>query len=312
MSEKQSHTSVKQMNISNVPSSRYSLTLGNIMLLDDNIFNKSKGAIEGDGLIPIGKKYPYKQMFFLAIFCTEGFIRTSLNLQDYEVKDNDILVCFAGAIISDFRIAPGTQFFAIALSEEYFFNNNPSSCIRAIRENMIRPRLAQTDEAQMGIALSMYKMLREIVLVPDFEFKTEAARGLITTMATGLAQWLIKNPNKEDKTTLGQHEALFLDFLQAVHTHCHKERKITFYADLFGISPKYFSKIIYDISGKHAGDWIREHVTLEAKAMLNSGEKSVQEVSEALNFPNPSFFGKYFRTYTGYSPKQYSIKSRKG
>ena len=299
------------MGINNVPSSRYSLTLDNVMLLDDNIFNEIKGTPDEEGLIPVGKKYPYKQMFFLAFFCQKGYIKTTFNLQEYEMRDNNIFVCFAGAIISDFKMAPGTQFFAMALNEEFFFNNNPSSCMRVIRENMLRSRLIQSNEAQLAFAFSMYKMLREIVIVPDFSFKTEAARGIVITLATGLAQWLLKNPIREDKTTLGQHEVLFLDFLQAIHTHCHKERKITYYANLFDISPKYFSKIIYDISGRHAGDWIREHVTLEAKAMLNSGEMSVQEVSDALNFPNPSFFGKYFRAYTGCSPKQYALMSRK-
>ncbi len=312
MEASKSTKAVKQMSISTVPSSRNRLMLDDVMLLDDNIYNTINRPLEEDGFMPIGRKYPYKQMFFLGVYCQKGTIRTTLNLQNYELKDNDSLVCFAGAIISDFRISPDCKFYAIALSEEEFFNNNSASCIHTIRENMIHPQLIHNGPDQLEISLFQYKLLREIIITDNFNFKLDAAKGIITCMASGLAQWLLNHPDRKSETTMEQHQTMFLDFLQAVHTHCYKERLITFYADLFDISPKYFSKIIYDVSGKHAGDWIREHVTLEAKAMLNSGNASVQEVSEALNFPNASFFAKYFKSYTGISPKQYSMKARRG
>jgi YesN/AraC family two-component response regulator len=35
---------------------------------------------------------------------------------------------------------------------------------------------------------------------------------------------------------------------------------------------------------------------------------TVQQISEELNFPNQSFFGKYFKRLTGKSPKEYRRK----
>ena len=39
--------------------------------------------------------------------------------------------------------------------------------------------------------------------------------------------------------------------------------------------------------------------------LLKSGQYTVQQVSELLNFPNQSFFGTYFKQATGHSPKAY-------
>lgn len=312
MPQTKNHASVKQMSLSTAPSSRNSLILDDVLLLDDNIFNDIKAPVDENGYLRFGKKYPYKQMYSLSITCLSGTIYTSLNLQEFEMKENDSLVCFAGAIIDNFKCTPNCKFYIIALSEDEFFNNNPAACMRSIRQNMVHPILIHNTKKETDTSFSLYKVLREIIMAPAFDFRMDAAKGTITCMASGLAQWLIMQNEQQKGKNVNQYEALFTDFLQAVHKYCYKERKITFYAKLFDISPKYFSKLIYDVSGKHAGAWIREHVTLEAKAMLNSGNKSVLDVSNALNFPNASFFGKYFKANTGMSPKQYALKSSRG
>lgn len=54
-----------------------------------------------------------------------------------------------------------------------------------------------------------------------------------------------------------------------------------------------------------ATDIIASAVILDAKAKLHNSDLTVQEISNSLNFPNASFFGRYFKRYTGYSPIQY-------
>jgi AraC-like DNA-binding protein len=99
--------------------------------------------------------------------------------------------------------------------------------------------------------------------------------------------------------------------MELVQEHYRKERLIGFYADKLCITPKYLSKLVKETTGRSAGDWIERHVTLEARAMLQSSDMTIQQIATSLNFPNQSFFGKYFKRATGISPKQYrNNKSR--
>ncbi|EJW96039.1 transcriptional regulator, AraC family [gut metagenome] len=66
--------------------------------------------------------------------------------------------------------------------------------------------------------------------------------------------------------------------------------------------------MVKEVSGKTVGEWIDHWVILEAKALLHSSSLSIQEISDRLNFANQSFFGKYFKHYTGLSPKEYRSK----
>lgn len=46
---------------------------------------------------------------------------------------------------------------------------------------------------------------------------------------------------------------------------------------------------------------------LEAKNLLKYSTMSIQEISYSLNFPNQSFFGKYFKNHTGQTPSEYRM-----
>lgn len=51
--------------------------------------------------------------------------------------------------------------------------------------------------------------------------------------------------------------------------------------------------------------WIEEFTVKEAKLLLRSTGASVIEIADMLNFPNSSFFAKFFRRHTGFSPVEF-------
>ena len=79
------------------------------------------------------------------------------------------------------------------------------------------------------------------------------------------------------------------------------EREADFrYSGGLCITSKYLSRIIKDITGYTALDYIENYVVTEAKAMLNSTMMTVQQISDSLNFPSQSVFGKYFKHQCSY------------
>lgn len=100
---------------------------------------------------------------------------------------------------------------------------------------------------------------------------------------------------------------IFNSFIALVATHHRKERRVDFYAEKLYLTPKYLSAVIKKVSGRPAGEWIDGYVILEAKSLLKHSAMSVQEIAYYMNFPNPSFFGKYFKRQTGMSPNKYKV-----
>ena len=71
------------------------------------------------------------------------------------------------------------------------------------------------------------------------------------------------------------------------------------------ISPKYLAETIRQVSHKTPNDWINYYVILEMRVLLKNTTKSIKEITELMNFPNQSFFGKYFKEHVGMSPSDY-------
>jgi AraC-like DNA-binding protein len=83
----------------------------------------------------------------------------------------------------------------------------------------------------------------------------------------------------------------------------HKE--VNWYADKMNLTPRYLTTTIRKVSGYTVSDWLVRFIIKDAKYLLKHSDMTVQQVAYELNFPNQSFFGKYFRKHTGMSPGNY-------
>jgi len=94
-------------------------------------------------------------------------------------------------------------------------------------------------------------------------------------------------------------------FKKLLSEHFIEERLVSFYAEKMHLTPKYFSTVIKEASGKTAGEWINEMLLLEAKFRLKNKEQTIAQIAYSLNFSDPSHFGKFFRKHVGISPSVY-------
>lgn len=94
-------------------------------------------------------------------------------------------------------------------------------------------------------------------------------------------------------------------FFQLVQNNFKTERFLEFYAERLGVSSRHLSRTMKMLTGCTAVEWIERYVILEAKVLLKSTNMSIQQISDELNFPSQSFFGKYFKKNTGVSPKEF-------
>lgn len=300
---------IAQIGLGMLPHSDHSASLDAILYLDDNFLPPqlpdSSLVKDADDLLDISPRFPYKPMFTFVLFLLDGSLHARINLNEYVAGPGDAILCRSGIIVDVLKITPNIKTGVFAFDQDVFFSDATETSVLALRRAVLKPEVFHLDEQQMGMLQGIYQMTRGLLRNDGFIYKQDAAGGLLRLLVAGLAQWMENRKNAPEAASRKRNEGLFVSFLQDIQAHCANERRISFYAERACMSPKYFAKLIYDASGRHAGDWIRDHVILEAKAMLRTGNYTVQEVSDALHFPNSSFFGKYFKGAVGVSPRQY-------
>lgn len=108
---------------------------------------------------------------------------------------------------------------------------------------------------------------------------------------------------KSQKQT--RKDKVFQNFLVALHRNFRMHRDVSFYAEHLNLTPRYFSTLVHEVSGRTPLQWIVLFVITEAKQLLSNPKTSIKEVANKLNFSEQSFFRRYFKLYTGYSPSEY-------
>ena len=94
-------------------------------------------------------------------------------------------------------------------------------------------------------------------------------------------------------------------FKNLVEGHCDKQHSVSWYANAMFISPDYLSKIIREYDGTSARSWINASIIEKAKFLMRQSDLTLKEISDKLNFPDQSSFGRFFKSNTGQSPKEY-------
>jgi len=110
---------------------------------------------------------------------------------------------------------------------------------------------------------------------------------------------------KANPHTLSRQEIVVKGFLRLVNLHAAQEHRIQFYAEQLFITPNRLSTIIKEQTGETAMYWINRALILQAKVLLKHSDLMNYEIAEKLNFPNASFFNKFFKAQTGMTPKEY-------
>jgi len=112
-----------------------------------------------------------------------------------------------------------------------------------------------------------------------------------------------QDPAEPEET--GSHNHILAQFKMLLADHFVEERSVAFYAEKMFLTPKYFSTVIKETSGKTAGEWINEMVLLESKVRLQNMENTIAQIAYDLNFSDPSHFGRFFKNQMGINPSEY-------
>ena len=277
--------------------------LNNEFILIDN-FNETSEQSDTDFEFV---NHPVKLSFTVALLCLAGQMRAQVNLQDFELRTNDVLVVQNGTIGEYRGMSDDARIAVIAFTPEYFQTALQIEATMSLQRRLYASPLWHLPFEAMVELMVIYRLMKAKIAETDNPFRKGALLGYTQVLIYNCYKYLLAADSGNEKTEVksGRQQELYTQFMDEVRKSYIKERSISYYADVLCVTPKYLSQVVRRVSGRFAGDWITDFVILEAKALLKSRKYTVQQIADMLNFANQSFFGKYFREKVGCSPKAY-------
>ena len=250
--------------------------------------------------LPNTQHEPYKLNHAAICICTAGHCSLKINLQAYDIESPMLLTLMPGQIIESIDFSANFDGHTIVLSKRFIDMLNLPGWQQQYMTLYNNPTNEIPSDALRHLQV-FYTILHKAASDEENPFRLQVIENLIRVFYYGG----VSKFRKIDKETTPYKNSIVERFMELVQEHYREERLIGFYADKLCITPKYLSKLVKDNTGRSAGEWIDSHVILEARAMLQSSDMTIQQIATSLNFPNQSFFGKYFKRATGLSTKQY-------
>jgi len=240
---------------------------------------------------------------FVAMIVMQGSARVTLGTETYELKPNMLVYIHSDNVLRKVECSHDAAAYLVAFSHK-FISDVPVdiSTSLPVYLRLGKSPCVELTDVDVAEIRQLFGLIKTMLRSDKERHKSHIIQTLFTTAFYILSDI---NQRRELHTKQGRCEVIFEQFTQLLQEHHKRERNVGFYADRMNITPKYLSSVIKDISGKTAARWIDEYVILEAKTLLKYSGMSIQEIANALNFSTQSFFGKYFKQHTGYSPSRF-------
>lgn len=135
----------------------------------------------------------------------------------------------------------------------------------------------------------------------------EVIRANLSIFFTELIRRHDKKPS--DKAALYKQEQLD-KLLELLEKHIADHKQVSQYANLLSLSPYQLNAITKATLGKTCSEIINEHIMLESKRYLLATSNQVNQIAWHLGYDDASYFIRFFKKHTGYSPEAFRHKFR--
>lgn len=275
--------------------------IGDIDYVDNDFIvldDLSKFKIPNDSPIRLGA--------FTISLCLNGHITIDINMIRYDVQPGDMVITLPKDIIEHKDVSSDIRGIFFIVSQRFIEEAFPKigEILPIFLYIQKYPKIELTANQCFNIQQFYDFFIQR--LKDQSVYRDKMISSILQALIYYITGLLINSDKREKKE---RKEELLSKFIQLIIKHYKENRTLDFYAEKLFISTKYMSDIIKKTSGLTAHDWIDRYTILEAKILLRSTNKTIQEISNELNFPNHSFFSKYFKHHMGMTPKAYRLSS---
>lgn len=253
-------------------------------------------------------KYPHRHDFFEVLYLARGSGFHVIDGNKYEIQPPCVFFMSPGQA-HKIEFSHDIEGFIFIFTPEFYLidYNNPNRLIEfpfffTIRQDN-PPLLLENDSDVVFLENLFKKGVAE--LAKGEKYSVNLMHSILDIILNTCASLY-----KTDENLLsGKGHLLVKKFFQLVEENYEKNLSVAQYADRMAITPNHLTQTITQLTGKTSSQIVKAKQILEIKRLLVHTNLSITEIATRLNFPDQSYFAKFFKRETGLSPLQYRSKS---
>jgi AraC-like DNA-binding protein len=242
----------------------------------------------------------HRHDFFFLLALQNGNGKHEIDFTEYEVQNNSIFILRPGQV-HQLQLKAGSTGFLAEFDTAFY---HP-------KDKLANQRLVKAGNKNFcAFEAERFKKLQDILasIYNEYIVKQE---GFIEVIKANLDIFFIEfirqsvNPNEISKKGSTYTQERFEEFVELTSTHITTHKQVSQYADLLNLSTYQLNAITKASVGKSASELINDQIVLEAKRYLRATPNQVKDIADHLGYEDISYFIRFFKKHTGYSPEAF-------
>ena len=279
---------------------------------DDLVLMENIGAVPSGGVC--------LQNHGIIFFCTEGRAQFEYDGTVVRVQKNDMFLYMAHSTACNFLTSSDFNCRQIWFSRSELWNIEIYNLISVSDMTLLKlyPVVHLTDD-EIKLCDTYFQLLCNRIKMSTSVLTPYIVRSLLGTMLLELLSIMRLNSERmvvegrQEEINPSLHKKRIIDnFMRLVEQSDGRIRRVDDFAAQLNITPKYLSTILKEVMNRRPSTYIQLYTLKAIEHRLRFTDMTMQEIANDLNFPNPSFFGKYCKEHLGMTPLEYRMKYHKG
>lgn len=254
---------------------------------------------------------PFRIDAYCLILCTEGECVVNIREKEHQITSGDLFLAiptmYRITMCHNHKFSAKGLFLCTSYLNQYML---PVLCsISLFTHIMQHPIYKMGAEQYIQVSSIMQNIHWMACNSEHSRFNDEAIRNGVAMLLYIIGDYLqrIMSIQGTKNSMLNRREEYCFRFIDLLIKCPKASLRINYYAEQLCLTTKYLSALILETTGKTAKNWIDDFVIFEARFLLHYSDMSIQQIAFELDFPNQSFFGKFFKKHTGYSPRNFRL-----
>lgn len=247
---------------------------------------------------------PYRTEFYNMIYVTKGECTHEIDFIEYTANKGEILIIPNKRIHRYSRFDNDIEGYLVMFTEEFlckFLSDDIYEIKELFNDTYLNPCLALSSEHNLVLEKLLDTMVD--IYTQDELFKCSIIAAHFKTITL-----ILKNMVAGDK--IGNNNNLFVEFSRLLKENLSYIKTVEEYSKMLYISKKTLNLATRKAAGISAKEYIIQQIILRMKISLCFEDKSINEISNELGFIDASNMTKFFKRYTGLTPKQFRSENK--
>ncbi|RYY54240.1 MAG: AraC family transcriptional regulator [Chitinophagaceae bacterium] len=262
-----------------------------------------------EGVIPAQSEFlvPHRKDHFLLVFTKSGHGRQWIDMRPYDIKPGTVYFSGLNQVIVKEEL---NNLFStgIAFTPEYLL----------LQDNIALTRLPMLQNGFHDVELELtgndIGFIEQQLSLINTEYNTrgEWQQRMIIAHFTVLLTFLNRRFAEKQTPQVPVADSLLLNrFQEKVDANFRHRHEVADYASLLNLSAGHLSEVIKSQSGRPAIKHIHDRIVLEARRLLFHTDQTLKEIAFDLGFNDASYFSRFFKRETRYTPAEFRSNTRK-